>query len=131
MQGGTVRMRKTKGGLVHPITQRALAKLGEDISLARRARRISTTDCSERAGISPSTLRRLERGEAGTTLNTLAMVLHVLGRLDLLKNLIDLTKDDLGLMIMRNQIPKRITRRASVKKTSKGPIEESSGYMEW
>lgn len=50
----------------HPIsapTRDALAILGSQIAMARRARRWKATELAERAGISVTTLRKLERGE--------------------------------------------------------------------
>nr|MBO8919313.1 hypothetical protein [Proteus mirabilis] len=57
------------------------------------------------AGISRSTLHRLESGAgAGISLNTLAMVLTILGKLDLLSNLIDMRNDDIGLSMLRKNV---------------------------
>lgn len=121
--------RSTKGSAVHPMTQKSLSKLGADISLARRARKIAVADFAERAGISRATLYRLENGDAGVSLNTLAMALQVLGRLDLLTNLIDASHDDVGLMVMRGQVPKRVSRHKA--RDPEGGSEPSSDVMEW
>lgn len=122
---------RTKGSAVHPMTQRAISKLGRDIALARRARRISAEEFAERAGISRATLYRLEHGDAGVSLNTLAMVLHVLGRMDLLSNLLDASVDDVGLMMMRGQVPKRIAKTKAKPSTQKRNENPSTGIMEW
>jgi transcriptional regulator with XRE-family HTH domain len=111
------------------MTQKSLSKLGADISLARRARKIAVADFAERAGISRATLYRLENGDAGVSLNTLAMALQVLGRLDLLTNLIDASHDDVGLMVMRGQVPKRVSRHKA--RDPEGGSEPSSDVMEW
>jgi transcriptional regulator with XRE-family HTH domain len=105
-------IQKTKGGAVYPAIARALGKLGSDISLARRARRISTADFAAQMGVSRATLQRLEAGDAGCSLNTLASALHALGRVDLLRDLLDQAADDVGLMVMRNSIPRRVKGRA-------------------
>jgi len=101
----------TKGSPVYPAVRRAIAKLGQDISVARRARRIPAGEFAMRMGISRATLHRLESGDPGVSLNTLAMALHALGRLDLLTDLLDQTRDEVGLMLMRQAVPKRIYRR--------------------
>lgn len=131
IHGKGPKLQKTKGALVHPVTQHALRQLGEDISLARRARRISMEDFAERAGISRATLHRLERGDAGVSLNTLAMALHVLGRLDLLQNLLGTSSDDIGLMMMRKEVPKRIARNTPSKAQENDSSPPSPDYMEW
>ncbi|MEQ4922234.1 helix-turn-helix domain-containing protein [Proteus hauseri] len=99
------KLQKTKGSVVRPSTEIALAKLGKDIEFARRVRGISAERFAKSAGISRSTLHRLESGKgAGVSLNTLAMVLTILGKLDLLSNLIDMRNDDIGLSILRENV---------------------------
>ncbi|WP_321336183.1 helix-turn-helix transcriptional regulator [uncultured Cohaesibacter sp.] len=100
----------TKGSAVHPIIQHGLSKLGKDIALARRARRLSTLDMADRMGVDRGTLRRLEKGDPGVSLNTLAMALHALGMLDRLIDLADCASDDIGLMAAHGAVPKRIVR---------------------
>ncbi|WP_319412637.1 helix-turn-helix transcriptional regulator [uncultured Cohaesibacter sp.] len=100
----------TKGSAVHPIIQHGLSKLGKDIALARRARRLSTLDMADRMGVDRGTLRRLEKGDPGVSLNTLAMALHALGMLDRLVDLADRASDDVGLMAAHGAVPKRIVR---------------------
>jgi len=99
------KLRQTKGSVVRPSTEVALAKLGKDIEFARRVRGISAEKFAKSAGISRSTLHRLESGDgAGISLNTLAMVLTILGKLDLLSNLIDMRNDDIGLSVLRENV---------------------------
>ncbi|WP_425624937.1 helix-turn-helix domain-containing protein [Agrobacterium radiobacter] len=101
-------MKTTKGGVVHRPVERALSKIGEDISYARRVRRIAADDFAKRIGISRATLHRLEKGDPGISLNTIAMALHALGRLDALMNIADPASDHVSVMQMREQAPKRI-----------------------
>lgn len=64
-------------------------------------------DLAIRAGASPSTLARLEKGDAGVALGTLADVLVVLGLIDRMADLVDIRKDDLGLALAGQQTPRR------------------------
>lgn len=124
-------IKKTKGGPVYPAIARSLVKLGADISLARRARQISTADFAKKMGVSRATLQRLEAGDAGCSLNTLASALNALGRLDLLRDLLDQSKDDVGLMVMRQNIPQRIRNRrdGASSEGDDGPsLEEGVGW---
>lgn len=99
------KLRRTKGSVVRPSTEVALAKLGKDIEFARRVRGITAEQFATSAGISRSTLHRLESGNgAGISLNTLAAVLTILGKLDLLSNLIDMRNDDVGLSMLRANV---------------------------
>ena len=63
----------------HPSVQRLLQDLGENIRLARVRRGLSAQLVAERAGMSRTTLRGIERGDAGVTLGAYANVLHALG----------------------------------------------------
>lgn len=117
---------RSKNAPVYPSVGRVLMKLGADISLARRARKISVDDFAASMGVSRSTLHRLEKGDAGVSLNTLASALNSLGRLDLLENIIDQTKDDVALMLLRQKIPQRVVgkRRKRAPSTSAANNED-------
>ena len=58
--------------------QRALLKLGADLSLARRRRHISQASLAERMGASLSTVRRMEKGDARVPIHFFARALHQL-----------------------------------------------------
>lgn len=107
----TGKVARTKGSVVHPSIARGIARLGRDISRARRARRISTTDMAARMGVGRSTLHRLEQGDPGVSLNTLAMALSVLGLFDRLADLVDPAADDIGLMLAEKTLPKNVVSR--------------------
>ncbi len=64
-------------------------------------------DLAVRAGTSPSTVARLEKGDPGVALGTLADILVVLGLIDRLTDLIDIRKDDLGLALTAERQPRR------------------------
>lgn len=74
-----------------PTVARALTRLGESIRLARLRRGLSAELVAERAGMARTTLRSVERGEAGVSIGAYANVLHVLG---LLKQLAAVAEDD-------------------------------------
>jgi transcriptional regulator with XRE-family HTH domain len=70
-------------------------------------RRIAVADLAVRAGTSPSTVARLEKGDPGVGIGTLADILVVLGLVDRLADLIDIRKDDLGLALTTERQPRR------------------------
>ncbi|MGR9293607.1 helix-turn-helix domain-containing protein (plasmid) [Rhizobium leguminosarum] len=119
----TTKVKTTKGGaVVHLQVDRALAKIGADISLARRVRRMAADDFAERIGVSRGTLHRLENGDPGISINTLAMALHALGRLDALAKIADPVNDAVTLSQMIEEVPKRIAKRRTVKPDSSDPV---------
>jgi transcriptional regulator with XRE-family HTH domain len=92
----------------------ALRKLGRDLAVARRKRRVSTADMAERLFVSRDTLWRLERGDPSVSAGTLATAVFVLGLHDRLANLAEPSTDELALSLEEQRLPKHIRRsRAS------------------
>jgi transcriptional regulator with XRE-family HTH domain len=83
-------------------------KLGRDISLARRRRHISQASLAERMGASLSTVRRMERGDARVPIHFFGRALHVFGEVKALEELLDSARDEIGLTLMDDDLPKRI-----------------------
>jgi transcriptional regulator with XRE-family HTH domain len=101
---------KALNAVSQPIAQ-ALRKLGTDIAWARKRRRISTALMSERTNISRPTLLRLEKGAGTVSLGVLATVLSVLGLADRLADLVDVAREEAGLALANDALPKRIRAR--------------------
>lgn len=91
--------------------RRALVKLGEDIAVARKKRRISTVSMAERAFISRGTLYKVERGDPSVSMGIYATVLAILGLVDKLGEVADRREDSLGLDIDEDRLPQRIRTR--------------------
>ena len=102
-----------KSTLQLPAVRRLLEQLGENIRMARLRRGFSMQLVAERAGMSRTTLRSIERGEAGVTLGAYANALHSLG---LHADLGLVARDDeLGRKLQDAKLParKRAPRRPS------------------
>ncbi len=93
-------------------TRRALARLGEELSIARRRRRISMELMSQRAFISRNTLTRVERGDPSVSMGTYATVLFILGMTERLAQLADPALDKAGLSLEETRLPKRVRERS-------------------
>lgn len=91
--------------------RQALAKLGEDIAIARKKRRISTVSMAERAFISRGTLYKVERGHPSVSMGVYATVLAILGLVDRLGDVADRRDDQLGLDLEEDRLPKKIQPR--------------------
>lgn len=107
-----------------PKAKSALERLGQDIRNARLRRSITVADLAVRAGTSPSSVARLERGDPGVAIGTLADVLVVLGLLERLADLIDVRKDDLGLALATEHGPRRGRSFAAKLRKQKAQTEE-------
>ncbi len=87
---------------------RALKKLGHDLALARRRRRLTQASMAERLQTSVATLRRLEKGDSRISVGLVAQALFVLGELEKINGLLDTASDEIGLALMNEQLPQRI-----------------------
>jgi len=94
-----------------PPVSRAIEKLGTDLSLARRRRHISQASLAERIGASLNTVKRMEKGDSRVPLHFVARTLHVFGDIEKLAQLLDTGEDEIGLVLMDEQLPKRIRAR--------------------
>lgn len=88
--------------------KRSLAKLGSDLAIARRKRGLTVAAVAERMGVSKGTYLRVEKGDPSVRLGIYAMALFVLGFGDAFRDLVDASKDDVGLMLDEERLPKRV-----------------------
>ena len=91
--------------------ERAIQKLGRDISFARRRRHITQASVAERIGASLATVRRMEKGDPRIPLHFVARVLQLFGELERLNMLLDSSEDVIGLALMDEHLPKRVRAR--------------------
>lgn len=106
--------------------RRALAALGANVKTARLKRRISVKDFAERTGVSESTISRLEKGDDGVSIGTLAMACLVLGEIGRISDFLDPGSDDTGLLLDRQALPKRIDRKRKPKAPASGEDSTAS-----
>lgn len=87
---------------------RSLAKFGSDLAVARRKRHLTIEMMAERTGVAKSTYRRLEKGDPAVAMRAYAMALFVLGFGEALGNLADVRRDEEGLILDQERLPKRV-----------------------
>lgn len=73
---------KSKKRVLFPKYQKILAVVGENIKLARRRRKLTTLEVSERAGIDRTTLYQIEKGNPRVSIGAHLNVLRVLNLQD-------------------------------------------------
>ncbi len=86
----------------------ALRKLGEDINHARRRRRVPLALMAQRAGLSRSTIGKVEKGDPSASMGAYAAVLFVLGMDKRLRDLVDSMHDLIGRRLEDENLPQRI-----------------------
>ena len=88
--------------------RRSLSKFGHDLAVARRKRRLTIGMMAERTGLAKSTYARLENGDPAVGMGAFAMALFVLGFGEALGNLTDARRDEEGLLLDEERLPKRV-----------------------
>jgi transcriptional regulator with XRE-family HTH domain len=101
-------MRSAVLDVLPPAVRRSLAKLGRDIALARRKRRLTTSMMAERLAVSKSTYARVEKGDPKVSLGIYAMALFALGFGNAFGDLLDPGKDEQGLLLEAERLPRRV-----------------------
>ncbi len=91
-----------------PAVRDALRKLGDDLSIARRRRRISVQAMAERTFTSRATIARVERGDPRVSMAIYASVLFTLGLIDRLVELAEPELDELAGELDLDRLPRRI-----------------------
>jgi len=94
--------------LLPPPLRRGIAKLGADISIARRRRSLTVGMMAERIGVHKNTYMKVEKGDPTVAFGIYAMTLFVLGLADALIALADPGRDDTGLLLDAERLPKRV-----------------------
>ncbi len=86
----------------------AVLRLGQNIGIARRRRKITLEDMASRMFVTRKTLSRLEDGKPGVSIAVLASALWVLGFEKDLLEIAHPEKDKVGIYQERRRLPKRV-----------------------
>jgi transcriptional regulator with XRE-family HTH domain len=101
-------MRSAFHDVLPAAVRRSLARFGHDLAVARRRRRLTVGMMAERTGLAKSTFARLEKGDPSVALGAYAMALYVLGFGEPLGELADVRRDNAGLLLDEDRLPKRV-----------------------
>jgi transcriptional regulator with XRE-family HTH domain len=89
---------------------RAARQIGENVLIWRKLQGLTAAQLADRAGVSRTTLSKLEHGESGVSLGVVLEVLRGLGRLDALVEATDPYESDLGRIRASQELPRRVRR---------------------
>lgn len=95
-----------------PAVRRALRQTAESLGGWRRLRGLTQAQLADRAGVSRSTVSRLETGDGGVSLENLLRVLRALGVLDALPRALDPYETDIGRLRAEQGLPRRVRPRS-------------------
>jgi transcriptional regulator with XRE-family HTH domain len=101
-------MKSICNDIMPPRVRRGLSKLGADLAVARRKRRLTIEMVVERVGVSKATYLRVEKGDPTVSMGTYAMTLFVLGFPEALAEIADVRRDDTGLLLDTERLPQRV-----------------------
>jgi DNA-binding XRE family transcriptional regulator len=101
-------MRSSVHDVLPPKVRRSLKKFGADLALARRKRHLTAAMMSERLGVAKSTYVRVEKGDPTVSMGVYAMALFALGFGAALGDLVDASRDEQGLLLDEQRVPKRV-----------------------
>jgi transcriptional regulator with XRE-family HTH domain len=83
---------KSKKNIIFPKHQEIMEQLGENIKLARKRRKLTTMQVSERTDINRTTLYQIEKGSSSVAIGAYFNVLRTLGLQD---DFLKLAADDI------------------------------------
>lgn len=89
-------------------SQELLKRLGENIDLARKRRRLQVDTVCKRAGITGQTYQRLKKGEKGVSIGVLMNVLSALDMEEMISVVAAPENDLVGLAHERSLQPARV-----------------------
>lgn len=90
-------MAEKRKATLFPKQVKVLERLGENIRLAAKRRKLTQTQIAERTGLSKPTLRKIERGDGSVSIGHYMLVLSVLG-----------LADDVGLVAADDELGRKL-----------------------
>jgi transcriptional regulator with XRE-family HTH domain len=91
-----------------PQTIRFCRILGEDLAAARKVRRMSTVEASQRLGVARPTLQRMEEGDPGVGLGLVVRAAILFGLEKNLSEVFAPERDPEALRRLRQSLPQRV-----------------------
>lgn len=90
--------------------RRGATEIGEHLVTWRKLQGLTAEQLADRAGISRTTLRRIEHGDPGVGVDAFLRVVRALGQLDRMVDALDPYETDLGRARADQVLPQRVRR---------------------
>lgn len=90
--------------------QRRSREMGEHLRTWRKMQQLKAEEVAQKAGISRTTLGKLERGETSVSFGAVLSVADALGQLEHIAEAFDPMSTDLGKLRSQHQLPDRVRR---------------------
>jgi transcriptional regulator with XRE-family HTH domain len=101
-------MRSSVSDVLPPAVKRSLTKFGSDLATARRKRGLTILAVAERMGVAKNTYLRAEKGDPQSRPWRVCDGAFRPGLWRPLGALIDVSRDDTGLLLDEERLPKRV-----------------------
>jgi DNA-binding XRE family transcriptional regulator len=100
--------RRSERRAAPPQVRRALRAVTEDLVVWRKLAGLTQVQLADRAGVSGSTLRRLEDADGGVSLENFLRILRALGALEGVSRALDPYETEVGRLRADEQLPQRV-----------------------
>lgn len=90
--------------------RRRLEEIGGSVRRWRLMQSLKAEELAERAGISRSTLQKIERGDSGVSIGAVMSVMQALGQVDHVAGSFDPLSTDVGRLRSAETLPERVRR---------------------
>ena len=100
---------------LHPEVINSIIQLGFRLKGARKRRRWTLNEFSQKVGIATSTAQRMEKGDPSVNLGAFINAIFILGLESEIKALLAPEKDTRGFIEVLSRLPKRIRKSAQEK----------------
>lgn len=101
-------MKRDQKAAVIPRVESALRSIGECVRRVRLSRRLSIGAAALRAGTSPRTVIRIEKGDPSVAMGAYAAILDVFDLLPALKDYLEREADKATRMLAEEHIPRKV-----------------------
>ena len=106
--------------------QKTVDQLSSNMRIARKRRRWTQRDMALKMGVSIGTVQRLEDGDAGVSIGTIAKGLLALGCMDRLGKILEVSTDHIGNAAEIQNLPNRVHNKRRITRDNDRTVADTS-----